>query len=303
MSPSHHCYMFLDRSLSFYHCQKECEELDGTLACVRDAADNLFLKGLIGTKMTFIGYTDRRSEGTWEWISKDCSSSFTGWTAGEPNDFGKGEDCASMPIWNHKQGPSWNDEICTCARGCLCEHGLVLLEEFKSQQWVGGPSCWDNGGAGEEAFPGGTIFASVLLGMIFGSVIIGIGVGCHFCQTEDKLKTIAISGGGAGIMSVGCLVIAMAVFAARPPSDEELGASDCDLNDRWWEAHATLMIIFGIFTWIPGMVGLIGAWLAIIGVQRRDHGCLLTGSICLGVCGGIACSDEETSKWVDFPQT
>jgi hypothetical protein len=53
----------------------------------------------------WIGFTDRYSEGTWEW-EFGWDTGYTNWAPGEPNNNWSGEDFAVMN-WN-SQG-QWND--------------------------------------------------------------------------------------------------------------------------------------------------------------------------------------------------
>lgn len=110
------------------------------MACVRTEADNNFMKELVGRKMSFFGYTDSAVEGSWEWITQGCSSTLSKFQPGEPNDMG-GEDCGSMPIWHSTEGAQWNDEACSCKRGCICEHGLQLLPKFRTETWESTSTC------------------------------------------------------------------------------------------------------------------------------------------------------------------
>merc|ERR550532_513170 len=95
-SPSKHCYKLLDVQVTFFTCQQQCQSHGGALACIRDRADNEFLKGLVGnsTMKVFFGFTDKTAEGRWQWITKNCSSAFRDWPSDEPNNYGSGEDCA-----------------------------------------------------------------------------------------------------------------------------------------------------------------------------------------------------------------
>ena len=70
---------------------------------------------LLPTGDAWIGYTDARKEGEWEWITGEIGvvsddTLYTNWASGEPNDLG-GEDCA---ILNISSSPSlkWNDNGC-----------------------------------------------------------------------------------------------------------------------------------------------------------------------------------------------
>jgi hypothetical protein len=74
------------------------------LGSINDAAEQSWLQGQFAASNLWIGFTDRVTEGTWEWISGEAVT-YTNWAGGEPNDFG-GEDYAAMN-WNSKG--EWND--------------------------------------------------------------------------------------------------------------------------------------------------------------------------------------------------
>ncbi len=69
----------------------------------------------------WIGYSDARSEGTWEWVTGEPGvsgndSTYSNWAPGEPNDWGGAEDCAVL------QGGNWNDVPCSATFNYyLCE--------------------------------------------------------------------------------------------------------------------------------------------------------------------------------------
>ena len=64
----------------------------------------------------WIGYSDKKSEGAWEWVysGNGATSTYTNWNAGEPNNQGGSEDCATMM----KEGV-WDDMPCEETRNAF----------------------------------------------------------------------------------------------------------------------------------------------------------------------------------------
>lgn len=137
MSPSGYCYQFIETSTSFYKCLDLCHQRDASLACIRNGADNTFLKDLLmfdddSRGPAYIGLTDGLEEGSWQWVATGCASTFYSWA--NPEHGGKQdpseEDCVSMPPWHDLAGSTWDDENCQCSRGCICEYGATTKHEF-----------------------------------------------------------------------------------------------------------------------------------------------------------------------------
>lgn len=64
--------------------------------------------------------------GNWEWNQAHCTSDFTKWTDGEPNDYCGGEDCA---VAGGDLGNEWNDLSCNQTAFCACEYGTSELSD------------------------------------------------------------------------------------------------------------------------------------------------------------------------------
>ncbi|CAH2330250.1 Hypothetical predicted protein, partial [Pelobates cultripes] len=81
-----------------------------------------FLFAHADTERHWIGLNDIEDEGTWTWIDgANYSASVQFWKKGEPNDYGKNEDCALL----HTTG-EWNDMPCTFTDSyAICERKLL----------------------------------------------------------------------------------------------------------------------------------------------------------------------------------
>lgn len=122
-SGNNHCYIRIDQAdMSFYEARRACENLGGYLATITSPDEQDFVWTNVGASGRWIGFTDVRTEGTWEWITGEIAvmgqdSVYTNWNTGEPNDSG-GEDGAGFT-----SGGKWNDWPCasTAVDGCICE--------------------------------------------------------------------------------------------------------------------------------------------------------------------------------------
>ena len=78
-----------------------CEQLGGHLATISSAEENQFISSGVHEDM-WIGFTDEREEGVWEWVTGE-DVEYTNWGSGEPNNSGN-EDYAHMSGYGQ-----WND--------------------------------------------------------------------------------------------------------------------------------------------------------------------------------------------------
>ena len=113
-------YALCTTSAVYSVAEAACEALGVGLVTIEDDTENRAIAQLVYQNYDtdlWIGYTDRREEGTWEWVDGTVSE-YTAWYSGEPNDSG-GEDCAAM---YGTLGYVWNDLPCeTYALPFLCE--------------------------------------------------------------------------------------------------------------------------------------------------------------------------------------
>jgi hypothetical protein len=91
---------------SWTDAQAQAVSLGGNLVTINDATEQSWLLNTFGsTNLFWIGFTDRNTEGVFEWISGETSL-YTNWSVGEPNDL-FGEDYAVM---NQGRNGAWNDQ-------------------------------------------------------------------------------------------------------------------------------------------------------------------------------------------------
>ena len=106
-----------------------CADYGGRLANPRTTAQNAAIKSLgYGGSSTWIGLTDRGTEGSWTWSdgshagatgasSWQASWSFENWQGGQPDNSQGIEDCVVLRSQNGK----WNDANCDTRRRFYCE--------------------------------------------------------------------------------------------------------------------------------------------------------------------------------------
>jgi len=97
----------------------DCESWGGTLAVVDDVDENDWLVSTAeqyGFVDPWIGFDDRVSEGIFVWAD-GSDTAYLNWHAGNPDDWGGGEDCA-MILMDHG---TWNDASCDASAPYFCE--------------------------------------------------------------------------------------------------------------------------------------------------------------------------------------
>ena len=95
-------YTFERSRVTWNDARDACERLGGHLATISSDLENELAwemvnqgGGHIGGG-TWIGLSDRAREGVWEWAAEDAASTYRNWAPREPNNQGRGEDCAAL---------------------------------------------------------------------------------------------------------------------------------------------------------------------------------------------------------------
>lgn len=122
-----HDYAYCAAAVPYDEAVAECARMGMSLAIVGDDAENAFLLSIVAAR-GWIGATDRRLEGTWEWGDgtifyvhapgggTPVGGAYLAWGAAEPNG-GMRESCAAfLP-----PGAVWIDYPCTELAGIVCE--------------------------------------------------------------------------------------------------------------------------------------------------------------------------------------
>src|SRR5262245_46905363 len=88
-----HTYAMTPAGRTWQTARTWSRTLGGHLVAINNVDENLFLGAVYGglwSPVFWIGLTDEVAEGTFLWDSGEPVT-FTGWCAGEPNDFGNNE--------------------------------------------------------------------------------------------------------------------------------------------------------------------------------------------------------------------
>lgn len=113
----HHYKAVLER-LTWHSAKAACEGMGGHLACVGSQSEHRYLVSLAGNKSLWLGGTDEKREGRWEWVSGEPFSVFQKhWRTGEPNNDGGNEHYLELV------GGVWNDFFANSQsiQGYICE--------------------------------------------------------------------------------------------------------------------------------------------------------------------------------------
>ena len=73
---------------SWHAARDKCKDMGGRLVCVPDAVTWEFVKTLNKGPQLWIGATDEKTTGVWEWVNGDRLK-FSAWSAGQPDNAGK----------------------------------------------------------------------------------------------------------------------------------------------------------------------------------------------------------------------
>ncbi len=128
-----HCYLLTAAATSYDGALTDCRAL-GTgygLARIDSATENQFVSGLVGATESWLGATDRVTEGAFSWEGATTkfwsggapgapvSGAYANFVTGEPNDGNANSDCVRLIA-----GGGWRDVQCSAAFRAVCESGL-----------------------------------------------------------------------------------------------------------------------------------------------------------------------------------
>ena len=119
------CFLISDFPATFSQCQQHCESQGGSLATIKNAQEDAYVRNLVTTeRAVWIGLFESGEEdesGIWEWVD-GAESTWRHWQPGEPNEWCTDEDCGLLApgLWD-----GWVDASCTIPNWakCLCRKG------------------------------------------------------------------------------------------------------------------------------------------------------------------------------------
>ncbi|HEY5945242.1 MAG TPA: lectin-like protein [Kofleriaceae bacterium] len=113
VGPDNSCFVFIATPMTYVNAKAACVGMSAHLAYLKSAALDAFAEQFVGSANTWIGLTDRATEGTFVW-DDGTALGFSNWHAGEPNSGGTGatyqEDCAI--IAGARIDKQWDDRPC-----------------------------------------------------------------------------------------------------------------------------------------------------------------------------------------------
>ena len=117
-------YKYHEGGKTWNDAQKTCQTEGGHLAIVWDSTTQSVVKAFM--KRGWIGATDQYEETRWQTPMKE-DLPYSNWAPGEPNNYGKGEDCAAL-----RDNGQWDDYPCHHKKTFLCQYipGMIIQNIF-----------------------------------------------------------------------------------------------------------------------------------------------------------------------------
>jgi hypothetical protein len=113
VAPDGSCFVLISTPVTYVDAKAACTAMSAHLAYVKTAALDTFAETFVGNINTWIGLTDRATEGSFIW-DDGSALVFSNWAAGEPNSGGLNatyqEDCAI--IAGARPTKQWDDRPC-----------------------------------------------------------------------------------------------------------------------------------------------------------------------------------------------
>ena len=113
VAPDGSCLVFIATPVTNVQAKAACTAMSAHLAYLKTAAVDMFAEQFVGTTETWIGASDRATEGTFIW-DDGAALVFTNWGVGEPNNGGLNatyqEDCVIIAAMRPTK--QWDDRPC-----------------------------------------------------------------------------------------------------------------------------------------------------------------------------------------------
>ncbi|XP_077965038.1 C-type lectin domain family 4 member M-like isoform X3 [Gasterosteus aculeatus] len=114
-------YYISSSQMSWQDSRDDCLQNGSDLIIITSKEEQDFARQF--KKRSWIGLTDRETEGTWKWVDgTELKERY--WTTGEPNSYlGSNEDCGEMKFYEEQH--NWNDLECSYKNFWICEKALA----------------------------------------------------------------------------------------------------------------------------------------------------------------------------------
>lgn len=114
------CYFPLNDNQTWHESERNCSGMSSHLVTINTEAEQNFVTQLLDEQFSyFLGLSDEKVEGQWQWVDKTpFNPNMVFWKVGEPNDYME-EDCVVLVYDQDKW--VWNDFPCHFEMGRICK--------------------------------------------------------------------------------------------------------------------------------------------------------------------------------------
>lgn len=117
------CYIVTPTILNHEQAKESCEEKNASLVDISSREENSFVASLVpGSVPVWIGYSDKKLQGTFVWDKTGKQGTYTNWRSNQPDNWNGNEDCVEI-----RNDEKWNDVQCDVSYQAICKTGNAGL--------------------------------------------------------------------------------------------------------------------------------------------------------------------------------
>jgi tRNA A-37 threonylcarbamoyl transferase component Bud32 len=253
-----HFYKLFEEDLTWHQAKKRSEDMGGHLVTITSKEESAFIKTLKAREIVWIGLTDDREEGNWQWITGEPFG-FSDWESTEPRG-GRTENWACLSLVKAR---TWNDYPKNRVGQLLCE-----WEPYGQVDLLGSINLARDVAIGESSWS----LAQGKLAMQAGAVAPVLELPCDPTDEYDLLLGVIRVGGTVGPLAVG-LVSSGSQFVVE--IDNSKGPGGESISYLWMKR-------FGNSEGNPtrasgGALGTKDSHLILVSVRRRSVSVVVNG--------------------------